>query len=196
MGVIASQITSLTIVCSTVYSDADQRKHRSSASLAFVWGIHRDRWIPRTKVQLRGKCFHFMTSSWFCYISSAAAGICLTRETWIEFLLTFSEALSCCVVRTYKKLWFMPPIPTNINIQSSTDPIYHDITYGTATTAAESESDYRITTLTPYLGKLWGVCCEEFGENWPCCNGTVLYFELVNSLAPEAPYISREPGQH
>ena len=41
MDAIASQITSLTIVYSTVYSDADQRKHQSSASLAFVWGIHR-----------------------------------------------------------------------------------------------------------------------------------------------------------
>ena len=41
MGAIASRITSLTIVYSTVYSDADQRKHQSSASLAFVWGIHR-----------------------------------------------------------------------------------------------------------------------------------------------------------
>ena len=41
MGAIASQITSITIVYSTVYSDADQRKHQSSASLAFVWGIHR-----------------------------------------------------------------------------------------------------------------------------------------------------------
>ena len=41
MGAIAPQITSLTIVYSTVYSDADQRKHQSSASLAFVWGIHR-----------------------------------------------------------------------------------------------------------------------------------------------------------
>ena len=61
---IASQITSHTVVYSTVYSDADQRKHQSSASLAFVWGIHRDRWIPRTKGQLRGKCFHLMTSSW------------------------------------------------------------------------------------------------------------------------------------
>ena len=37
----ASQITSLTIVYSTVYSSADQRKHQSSASLAFVRGIHR-----------------------------------------------------------------------------------------------------------------------------------------------------------
>ena len=61
---IASQSTSLMIVYSTVYSSADQRKHQSSASLAFVWGIHRDRWIHRTKGQLRGKCFHLMTSSW------------------------------------------------------------------------------------------------------------------------------------
>ena len=63
MTTMESQITSLTVVYSTVYSDADQRKHQSSASLAFVWGIHRDRWIPRTKGQLRGKCFHLMTSS-------------------------------------------------------------------------------------------------------------------------------------
>ena len=41
MGAIASQITSLAIVYSTIYSDADQIKHQSSASLAFVRGIHR-----------------------------------------------------------------------------------------------------------------------------------------------------------
>ena len=63
MGAIASQITSLTIVYSIAYSGADQRKLQSSASLAFVWGIHRDRWIPRTKGQVRGKCFHLVTSS-------------------------------------------------------------------------------------------------------------------------------------
>ena len=40
MGVIASQITSLTVVYSIVHSDADQRKHQSPASLAFVRGIH------------------------------------------------------------------------------------------------------------------------------------------------------------
>ena len=39
----ASQITSLTIVYSTVYSGADQRKHQSSVSLAFVRGIN---WGP------------------------------------------------------------------------------------------------------------------------------------------------------
>ena len=41
MSEIASQITSLTIVYSTVLSGADQSKHQSSASLAFVWEIHR-----------------------------------------------------------------------------------------------------------------------------------------------------------
>ena len=41
MGTAASQITSLTIVYSNVYSGSDQRKHQSSASLAFVRGIHR-----------------------------------------------------------------------------------------------------------------------------------------------------------
>ena len=38
---IASQITSLTIVYSTVYSDTDDRKHQSTASLAFVKGTRR-----------------------------------------------------------------------------------------------------------------------------------------------------------
>ena len=41
MGAMASQITSLTIAYSTVYSSADQRKHQSSASLAFERRIHR-----------------------------------------------------------------------------------------------------------------------------------------------------------
>ena len=40
-GAMASQITSLTIVYSIVYSGADQRKHQSSASPAFVRGNHR-----------------------------------------------------------------------------------------------------------------------------------------------------------
>ena len=41
IGTMASQITSLAVVYSTVYSAADQRKHQSSASLAFVRGILR-----------------------------------------------------------------------------------------------------------------------------------------------------------
>ena len=40
MGTMASQIISLTIVYSTVYSGEDQRKHQRFASLAFGRGIH------------------------------------------------------------------------------------------------------------------------------------------------------------
>ena len=41
--IVTSQITSVSIVCSNVGSGADKRKHQSSASLAFVRGIH---WKP------------------------------------------------------------------------------------------------------------------------------------------------------
>ena len=47
MGMMTSQITSLTIVYSVVYSDADQRKYQSSVLLAFVGEFTGDRWIPR-----------------------------------------------------------------------------------------------------------------------------------------------------
>ena len=40
MSVMASEITSLMIVYSTFYSGTDQRKHKSSTSLAFVRGVH------------------------------------------------------------------------------------------------------------------------------------------------------------
>ena len=86
MTTMASQIPSLTVVYSTVYSDADQRKHLSSASLAFVWGIHRDRWISRTKGQLCGKCFHLMTSSW---------SMPMLPITYPEILSRFGDMVKC-----------------------------------------------------------------------------------------------------
>ena len=74
MGKIASQITSLTIVFSTVYSDADQRKHQSSASLAFVRGIHRRPVNSPHKWPVTRKMFPFddviMTLFKICYIPS------------------------------------------------------------------------------------------------------------------------------
>ena len=59
MDTMASQITSLAIVYSTVYSDADKRKHQSSVSLAFVWGIHRWPVNSPHKWQLTRKMFPF-----------------------------------------------------------------------------------------------------------------------------------------
>ena len=60
MGAMASQITSLTIVYSTVYSDADQSKHQSYASL--VRGIHPVNSLHKWPVTR--KLFPLMTSSW------------------------------------------------------------------------------------------------------------------------------------
>ena len=52
----ASQITGVSIVCSTVYSGTDQRKRQSPALRAFVLcegdpPVTNDRWIPLTKAQ-------------------------------------------------------------------------------------------------------------------------------------------------
>ena len=59
MGAMTSQNTSLTIVYSTVYSDADQRKHQSFASLAFVLGIHQGPVNSQYKWPVTRKMFPF-----------------------------------------------------------------------------------------------------------------------------------------
>ena len=117
---IASHITSLTVVSSTVYSDADQRKHQSSAFLAFVWGIHRDRWIPHTKGQLRGKCFHLMTSSWGNGLVSPGNKPLLRRHWATIFNVCLDDALTwhtvieimhhVIFIRCLQVLWHTAPI--------------------------------------------------------------------------------------
>ena len=111
MTTMASQITSLAVVYSAVYSDADQRKHQSSASLAFVQGIHRDRWIPRTKGQLRGKCFHLMTSSWFsrrrseclCDLGNSSVK---TQNNGLLYCWPLLSYYACCIIFATKTTHF------------------------------------------------------------------------------------------
>ena len=62
MSVMASQTTVVSIAYSTVRSGVDQRKHQSSASLAFVNGIHQWPVNSPHKGQVSRKCFHLMTS--------------------------------------------------------------------------------------------------------------------------------------
>ena len=59
MTTLASQITSLTVVYSIVYSDTDQRKHQSSTSLAFLRGIYRGPVNSPHKWQVTRKIFPF-----------------------------------------------------------------------------------------------------------------------------------------
>ena len=59
MSTMASQITGVLIVYPTVYSGADQRKHQSSASPAFVRGIHRRPMNSPHKKPVTQKMFPF-----------------------------------------------------------------------------------------------------------------------------------------
>ena len=108
MGTIASQIISLTIVYPTVYSDADQRKHQSSASLAFVWGIHRDRWIPRTKGQLRGKMFPFddVIMRFIRPVQFFAFWI-VNSMTWSQWQLIYQHGICKFINLRFIITWFL-----------------------------------------------------------------------------------------
>ena len=87
----ASQITSLTIVYLTAYSGADQRKHQSSASLAFVRGIHRGPVNSQHKWPVTQKMFPFydviMTYPAKEVICSWGAGV---------FARTLPHQVRCC----------------------------------------------------------------------------------------------------
>ena len=61
MSAMASQITDISTICSTVCWGAHQRKHQSSTSLAFVRGIHRWPVDSLHKGPVMRKYFHLMT---------------------------------------------------------------------------------------------------------------------------------------
>ena len=67
MTILASQITSLTVVYSIVYSGVNQRNIKAPRHWPLCGKFTGDRWISRTNGQLRGKYFHLMTSSWRCH---------------------------------------------------------------------------------------------------------------------------------
>ena len=98
---IASQITSLTIVYSAVYSAADQRKHQSSASLAFVRGIHRGPVNSPHKGPVTRKMFPFddvimklytgtgYTHTWLCKLCRSI--------TWSSGYIFVINVLTLCI---------------------------------------------------------------------------------------------------
>ena len=102
MGAMASLITSLTIVYSTVYSGADQSKHRSSASLAFVWGIHRGPMNSPHKWPVTRKMFPFDEVIKCRCLANKLIGMCILS----------SVCTQCCVI---------PPFAIQIN--QLTDPM-------------------------------------------------------------------------
>ena len=72
----------------------------------------------------------------------------------------------------------MEPEWNTVECRYNVVQFYHDNIHVTGLTAAELKSNFELTTYTPYLaltGELWGVCCEDFEENWPCYNATALF---------------------
>ena len=129
MGTVASQITNLTSVYSTVYSDTDQRKHQSSASLAFVWGIHRVPVNSPHKWPVTRKMFPFydvimcisvsdvLILRMQCNVSFFIVIILHNRSRFIEIcihykqvycalvdIFIYTEHMEKCVIRTY--IWY------------------------------------------------------------------------------------------
>ena len=150
MGSISSQITSLTIVCSTVYSDADQRKHQSSASLAFVWGIQRGPVNSPHKWPVTQKMFPFdvMMSTHFRYRRFCAPSNHLLIADNMKPL-------------TVEICWRVTPriyirsktcIKRSLNFVVFQDGVFHD---------REDKHDFVKTV----PGKWWNLCV--FGKTFP-----------------------------
>ena len=83
MSAMASQITGASIVYSTAYSGANQRKHQSSASLAFVQGIHRRPVNSPHKGPVMWKVFPFDdVIMWHSFVLSAEIWKMLHHTSW------------------------------------------------------------------------------------------------------------------
>ena len=94
MDSIASQITSITIVYSAVCSGADQRKHQSSASLAFVRGIHRGPVDSPHKWPVTRKMFPFDDVIWK-WLSSVPHW-----NHWLQLTVAQSNKTTCILLHS------------------------------------------------------------------------------------------------
>ena len=115
MGAIASLITSITSVYSTIHSGADQRKHQSSASLAFVREIHRRPMNSLHKWPVTRKMFLLDDAIMSCCImavyslvmdtrnTTSVCKTCVATHTWYYIIL----------VRSGHSKSFVDPVPVN-----------------------------------------------------------------------------------
>ena len=104
MSSMASQITSLTVVYSTVYSGADQRKHQSSASLAIVRGVHRGPVNSPHKGPVSSGSFYFI---------------------FFSFLLCGRPSFLCCLLFLLGICkWLLPPVFLRWSLRQFA-PLYH-----------------------------------------------------------------------
>ena len=82
MSAMASQITGVSIVNSTICSGVDQRKHQGSASLAFVRGIHRSLVNSPHKGPVTRKMFPFDDIIMACEV--LVSDICWSSQVGVD----------------------------------------------------------------------------------------------------------------
>ena len=116
MCVMASKVTSLTIVYSIIYSGGDQRKHQSSVSLAFVWGIHRWPVNSLHKGPVMRKMFPF-DDVIMITLGELRSTVCIWPEVFHNASLVYDKCFSgiclmynkyssgICLVRTTWYMW-------------------------------------------------------------------------------------------
>ena len=77
-----------------------------------------DRWIPRTNGQLRGKCFHLMTSSWYILKRGVGAKWAKLRGCGLKFVDFSAKEISDCdkqlPVRCFGSAWCLADVTTAI----------------------------------------------------------------------------------
>ena len=126
MSLIASQITSHTIVYSTVYSDANQRKHQSSASLVFVRGIHRGHMNSPHKGPVTRKMFPFDDVIMWWYVRGNRSAVQFSLE--INWRVYNTQDKMSHILNGRKKTFLMKSYFRNFRHGNTTsDCIQHTI---------------------------------------------------------------------
>ena len=172
----------VTIVCSTVCSGADERKHKSSASLVFVRGIHRWPVVSPHKGLVTRKMFPFDD----VIMINEAMVLCFgnyqfkqsNRVNWNP-----SHFVHSTVYTLYLLTW---------RIQSSAVLTRSNITrYNTqqCLIASEHKPDFELTTDIPYLALTGELCiyCQDLEENV----GMVVEFKTGECEIKHDPGITR-----
>ena len=170
MGAIAYQITSLTIVYSTVYSDAHQRKHQSSATLAFVWGIHRGPVNSPHKWLVTRKTFLFDD-----VIMELNDRQC-TREIVPEMTTRVTGPFKLLIgqhsahLNIHAREFNMPRCCVTINALrlGTPDTCMHQPTYISMMMTSWNGNSFRVT----------GLLCGEFTDQIPVTRGFDVFFDL------------------
>ena len=185
MCAIASQITSVSIVCSTVCSGADLRIYRSFALLAFVRGIHRWPVASPHKGPVVREMFPF-DNAIMGILSIWPSNLTVCSPTFIMFTPSgmpwTRPGLSLAVGRPI--LDCFPQVNTSWKRRKGTVVCrytaveYNTIMHTPLHWLRQNINQCLHSQKTPHIlslqGELWVVYCEYFGGNWPRYNGAAL----------------------